>query len=86
MLNYNDPLFLNIGTGEDLSIKELAEMIKDISGYAGKLVWDSSKPDGTPRKLMDVSRMHALGWKHKIGLREGIERTYDEFLKTSHMD
>jgi GDP-L-fucose synthase len=70
---------LNIGTGEDLSIKELAEMIAGITGYTGTIEWDTSKPDGTPRKLMDVSRMTALGWKAKIGLREGIERVYSEF-------
>ncbi len=83
MLNYNEKLFINVGTGEDISIKELAEMIKDISGYQGGLVWDSSKPDGTPRKLMDVSRMHELGWKHKIDLRDGIRSTYADFATWS---
>ena len=70
--------WVNIGTGEDLSIRELAEMICSIVGYEGTLDWDASKPDGTPRKLMDVSRMNALGWKATIGLREGIERVYAE--------
>ncbi len=73
---------LNIGTGEDLSIKELAALIADITGYTGEIEWDRSKPDGTPRKLMDVSRINALGWKAKIGLREGIERVVAEFLVT----
>ncbi|MCB0816466.1 MAG: GDP-L-fucose synthase, partial [Flavobacteriales bacterium] len=68
--NYNEELFVNVGTGEDLTIRELAELIKDVVGFEGELVWDSSKPDGTPRKLMDVGRLHAMGWKHKIGLRE----------------
>jgi len=70
--NYDEEMFVNIGTGEDLTIKALAEMIKDIVGYTGELKWNTEKPDGTPRKLMDVSRLHNLGWKHRIGLREGI--------------
>ena len=73
---------MNIGTGEDLTIKELAEMIKDIVGFKGELVWNTSKPDGTPRKLMDVSRLHEMGWKHRIGLREGITAVYTEFAKS----
>ena len=80
--NYNDELFVNIGTGEDLSIKALAEMIKDIVGFTGELKWNTEKPDGTPRKLMDVSRLHNLGWKHKIDLREGITSVYAEFAKS----
>lgn len=84
MGNYDEELFLNIGTGEDLTIKALAEMIKDIVGYAGELKWNTEKPDGTPRKLMDVSRLHNLGWKHRIGLREGIAAVYAEFA-TSEM-
>jgi len=71
----------NVGTGEDLTIKELAETIQKVIGHSGDLIWDSSKPDGTPRKLMDISKMHALGWKHKIELQEGIERTYSWFLE-----
>lgn len=71
----------NIGTGEDLTIKELAETIQKITGHKGEIIWDSSKPDGTPRKLMDISKMHALGWKHKVGLEEGIQRTYDWFVE-----
>jgi len=80
--NYNDELFVNIGTGEDLTIKALAEMIKDIVGYAGELKWNTEKPDGTPRKLMDVSRLHNMGWKHRIGLREGITAVYKEFAQS----
>jgi len=71
----------NIGTGIDLTIKELAETIQKVIGHTGKINWDSSKPDGTPRKLMDISKMHQLGWKHKIELKEGIQKTYDWFLK-----
>lgn len=76
------PYYLyNVGTGEDLTIKELAEIIQKITGHQGKIVWDASKPDGTPRKLMDVSKMHQLGWKHKVKLEEGIQKTYDWFLE-----
>ncbi|WP_088159845.1 GDP-L-fucose synthase family protein [Sphingobacterium sp. G1-14] len=71
----------NVGTGEDLTIKELAELIQEVVGHTGEIVWDSSKPDGTPRKLMDISKMHELGWKHQIELKEGIERTYAWFLE-----
>lgn len=71
----------NVGTGEDLTIKELAKTIQKITGHQGEIVWDSSKPDGTPRKLMDISKMHELGWKHKVNLEEGIQRTYDWFLE-----
>lgn len=78
MENYNGEEWFNIGTGEDISIKELAEMIKEITGYEGKLVFDSTKPDGTPRKLMDVSKIHATGWKHRIPLKEGISQVYEQ--------
>lgn len=71
----------NVGTGEDLTIKQLAETIQKITGHQGEIIWDSSKPDGTPRKLMDVSKMHDLGWKHKVELEEGIQKTYDWFLE-----
>lgn len=70
----------NIGTGEDLSIKDLALLIQEVVGHQGRIEWDASKPDGTPRKLMDISKMHTLGWKHQVGLREGIQKTYDWFL------
>ena len=76
MHGYDGTEWVNVGTGTDLSIKELAEMICSIVGYEGALNWDTSKPDGTPRKLMNVSKINALGWKAKIGLREGIERVY----------
>ena len=71
----------NVGTGEDLTIKELAKTIQKITGHQGEIVWDSSKPDGTPRKLMDISKMHELGWKHKVNLEEGIQMTYNWFLE-----
>ena len=78
MKNYSEDGLINIGVGEDLSIKELAEMIKDIVGYKGKIIFDSSKPDGTPRKLMDVSKLSSLGWKASISLKEGIAQVYKE--------
>lgn len=80
MENYNDALFVNIGTGEDVTIRELAEMTKEAVGYEGELQWDTTKPDGTPRKLMDVSRLHSMGWKHTTELKPGIEITYQDFL------
>ncbi len=73
----------NVGTGEDLTIKELAETIQKIVGHQGEIIWDAIKPDGTPRKLMDISKMHALGWKHQTHLEEGIQKTYDWFLANS---
>ena len=79
--NYHDELFVNIGTGTDLTIKALAEMIQEIVGFTGRLEWNTSKPDGTPRKLMDVSRLHGMGWKHKIELRDGIAQVYEAFRK-----
>jgi GDP-L-fucose synthase len=78
MKNYSEEGLINIGVGDDLSIKELAEMIKDITQYKGKIVFDLSKPDGTPRKLMDVSKLSALGWKASISLKEGIGQVYNE--------
>ena len=79
--NYDSPEIVNIGCGEDISIRELAELICDIVGFRGDLAWDTTKPDGTPRKLLDVSKIHALGWRHRIGFREGIARTYQWFLE-----
>jgi GDP-L-fucose synthase len=79
MNDYDEKLFVNIGTGSDLSIKDLAEMIQDVVGYEGNIVWNTNKPDGTPRKLMDVSRINSLGWKHEIELRQGIENVYEDF-------
>lgn len=71
----------NVGTGVDLTIRELAEMIQKVVGHTGDIVWDSEKPDGTPRKLMDVSKMHDLGWKHQVDLEQGITKTYQWFLE-----
>lgn len=79
MENYNGRELINIGTGEDITIKELALTIKDVVGFAGELVFDASKPDGTPRKLMDVTKLHSLGYKHKINLKEGIQLAYTDF-------
>lgn len=79
MLNYNEKMFVNIGTGEDLTIKALAELVRDIVGFSGQIRWNTEKPDGTPRKLMDVSRIHRFGWKHRIDLRNGIAAVYQEF-------
>jgi GDP-L-fucose synthase len=79
MENYNGRELINIGTGEDITIRELALTIKDVVGFEGELVFDTSKPDGTPRKLMDVSKLHSLGYKHKIDLREGIQLAYANF-------
>jgi len=76
MLHFDEPGPINIGTGEDLSIAELAQMVKEVVGFEGQLEFDTSKPDGTPRKLLDVSRIHALGWKHHIELRDGISDVY----------
>jgi len=78
------PPFINIGTGEDISIKKLAELIKDIVGYEGKMVWDASKPNGMPRKVVDATVSHKLGWKAEISLDEGIKRTYMWFLKNTN--
>ena len=75
---YNEPGLINIGVGEDMSIKELATLIKKVTGFTGNIVFDTSKPDGTPRKLMDVSKLHRLGWKASIDLEQGIEKVYYE--------
>ena len=77
--NYDSPEIINVGYGEDISIRELAELICDVVGFDGELAWDTTKPDGTPRKLLDVSKIRALGWKLAIPLRDGIVRTYDWF-------
>jgi len=79
MNNYNDPEIINVGTGVDVTINELAQIVKKVVGYEGEIIWDASKPDGTPRKVLDVSRLHALGWRHKIELEEGIRKTYKWF-------
>jgi GDP-L-fucose synthase len=77
MEHYNESGLVNVGVGVDLSIKELAEMVKNIVGFEGQIIWDTSKPDGTPRKLMDVNKLHHLGWKASISLEKGIEMVYD---------
>jgi len=81
MENYNESELVNIGTGEDVTIKNLAALVKQIIGFQGEIIWDTSKPDGTPRKLMDVSKLHGLGWHHKIALEDGIKLAYQDFLK-----
>jgi GDP-L-fucose synthase len=83
MRNYTEDSHINVGTGEDLSIRELAEEIRDVVAPGARLVFDAGKPDGTPRKLLDVSRLHALGWRHRIDLAAGIRSTYDWFLANS---
>ena len=80
MENYNESNLINIGTGEDLTIKDLALAVKNTVGFEGELVFDTSKPDGTPRKLMDVSKLHHLGWKHQIELEEGLKLAYQDYL------
>ena len=80
MNNYSDEPFVNIGTGEDISIADFATLVADVVGYSGSFSYDSSRPDGTPRKLVDVSRLTELGWQSKISLREGVERTYAWYL------
>ena len=86
MLNYNEPGLVNIGTGEDLDIEALARLIAEVIGFKGKLVFDNSKPDGTPRKLLDVSKLHVLGWKHKIDLKEGLENVYAQYASLLLME
>lgn len=83
MNTYSDAELVNVGTGEDLSIKDLALTIKEVVGFEGELTFDTSKPDGTPRKLMDVSKLHELGWKHKIDLRHGIQSVYHQLLESN---
>jgi GDP-L-fucose synthase len=84
MDTYEGNVSVNVGTGKDLSIEELALLIKKIVGYEGTLEWDRSKPDGTPRKLLDVSLIHSLGWQHKISLEDGIRKVYKETFVTAH--
>jgi len=83
MLSYNEKLFVNVGSGEEISIKQLAELVKIIIGFEGEIIWNTEKPDGTPRKLMDVSRIHKMGWQHKISLCDGINSVYKNFR---HLD
>jgi GDP-L-fucose synthase len=82
MENYNSGEIINIGTGEDITIRELAALISEVIGYKGEIRWDNTKPDGTPQKLLDVSRLHSMGWKHKTSLKDGLRLTYQAFLKS----
>jgi GDP-L-fucose synthase len=81
MQHYSEEGFINVGCGTDITIKELAELVRKIVGFAGEIIWDSTKPDGTPRKLMDSSRLFALGWKPQVDLETGIRLSYEDFLK-----
>jgi GDP-L-fucose synthase len=81
MEHYNEPELINIGVGDDITIKALAELIQRVIGYQGQIHWNTNKPDGTPRKLMDVGKLHSLGWKHSIDIQQGIETTYQDFLR-----
>ncbi len=81
MENYNEKGFLNVGTGEEVTIRQLAETVADVTGFEGKIVFNSDKPDGTPRKLMDSTRLHNLGWQHKISLKEGLRKAYEHFQR-----
>ena len=81
MKNYDEKEFVNIGYGEDLSIKDLASLVASVVGFTGKIIWDSSKPDGTPRKIMDSSRLFATGWKPKVNLETGIKLAYQDFVE-----
>ena len=80
MQNCDDKLFVNVGTGEELSIKDLANLIREVVGYEGEIRFDSTKPDGTPRKLMDSTRIHNMGWKHRVSLKDGLKKAYEFFL------
>ncbi|MDH3688313.1 MAG: GDP-L-fucose synthase, partial [Gammaproteobacteria bacterium] len=80
--DHQSPPLINIGCGEDLTIRELVDLVKDIAGYEGQIVWDRSKPDGTPRKLLDVSKLTRLDWKPRISLKEGLERAYRDYLES----
>ena len=86
MDNYNSEGWVNVGTGVDLSIKELAETIAEIAGYKGEIVWDSSKPDGAPRKLLNVDKMSGLGWSSKITLTDGLKSVYEEYAQSKADD
>ena len=81
MINYNDSDIINIGTGKDITIKELSNIIRDIVGYKGTIYFNNDMPDGTPRKLLDVSKINKLGWEYKTSLNDGIKKTYNEYAK-----
>ena len=84
MQNYDEPEHINVGTGEDITIKELAETIADVVGFSGDIDWDTTKPNGTPRKVLNVNKIKELGWEPKIGLRDGIKKTYEWYKKNDH--
>jgi GDP-L-fucose synthase len=84
MKSYDERLFINVGSSEEISIRELVEAVKEVSGYQGKVVWDTTKPDGTPRKFMDNSRIAALGWEPTISLRDGLRKVYEEYEERSN--
>ena len=81
MQNYSEAQFVNVGSGDEVTIRALSELIKSIVGFKGEIIWDASKPDGTPRKLLDSSRLFALGWKPRVSLEAGIQLAYEDFLK-----
>lgn len=81
MENYDEKGFVNVGTGEEVSIKELAEEVAEVTGFKGEIIFNTDKPDGTPRKLMDSTKLHSLGWKHKVSLREGLQKAYEYFQR-----
>ena len=81
MDNYSSSEIINVGSGRDIMIRELADMVKDVVGYTGAINWDSSKPDGTPRKLLDVSRLSGIGWQPSIPLRQGLAETVEWFMR-----
>lgn len=85
MNTYNGGEIINIGTGEDVSIRDLAEQIKSLTGFAGEITFNACQPDGTPRKLLDVSRLHCLGWKHRTSLAEGLEKTYAHYIEQTEL-
>jgi len=80
MQNYSEEQFINVGSGSEVTIRELSELVKRIVGFSGEIVWDTTKPNGTPRKLMDSSRLFALGWKPQVNLEAGIRLAYQDFL------
>ena len=80
MQNYSEEQFINVGSGSEITIRDLSELVKRVVGFTGEIVWDPTKPDGTPRKLMDSSRLFALGWKPQVDLETGIRLAYDDFL------
>jgi GDP-L-fucose synthase len=85
MENYNEKQFVNVGTGEEVTIRELAETVADVVGFNGQIVFNAEKPDGTPRKLMDSTKLHQQGWKHKTSLKEGLRKAYEHFLHESQV-